>query len=162
MRHGPAGDRDAWRRAGRPDAVRPLTQRGSKKAREAAEGLMRAYGRLDVIATSPWTRAAQTAALLARACGGAVAERAELIPDRRPEELLAWLSSRREKRVALVGHEPHLSRFASWLLTGRERAFLLLKKSQALLLELPQPRPGAAVLLWSLSPRQLRALGRKS
>lgn len=162
MRHGPAGDRDAWRRAGRPDEKRPLTARGRDKTRQAAAGLARAVGRLDLTAASPWTRAAQTATLVARACGGAVVERVELIPDRRPEELLAWLATRRERRVALVGHEPHLSRFASWLLTGRTRSFLLLKKSQTLLMELPRPRSGAAVLLWSLSPRQLRALGRKS
>ncbi len=161
MRHGPAGDRERWRRAGRPDAERPLTPRGSKKAREAAAGLRRAFGRLDMIATSPWTRAAQTAALLAGACGGRIVETDALLPDRAPEDLLAWLSRRRERRVALVGHEPHLSRLASWLMTGAARSRLRLKKSQALLLELPRPEAGAGVLVWSLAPRHLRALSRR-
>ena len=160
MRHGPAGDREKWRRTGRPDAERPLTKDGRRRAREAAAGLARAAGDVDLVATSPWTRAAQTAELVADACGGTIAARPELVPDRPFEELLAWLGARREGRVALVGHEPHLSRFASWLLTGRTRSALRLKKSQALLLELPRPAPGAAVLVWSLAPRQLRALAR--
>ena len=161
VRHGPAGDRERWRRAGRPDAERPLTERGREKTRAAAQGLSRAYGRLELIATSPWTRAAQTAVLLSRACGGRIVETAALIPDRAPEELLAWLSRRRERRVAVVGHEPHLSRLASWLMTGTARSRLRLKKSQALLLDLPRFEAGAGALAWSLAPRHLRALSRR-
>jgi len=161
VRHGPAGDRAKWRRGGRPDAERPLTRVGRRKTRAAAAGLRAAAGRVGLVATSPWARAVQTAELVARACGGRVAARPELVPDRPFEELLAWLSSRREGRVALVGHEPHLSRFASWLMTGGTRSALQLKKSQAALLDLPRPTAGAATLVWSLAPRHLRALARQ-
>ncbi len=160
MRHGPAGDREEWRRGGRPDAERPLTKEGKRRARAAAQGLAKLAGGVELVATSPWTRAAQTAALVADACGGVVAARPELIPDRPVEDLLKWLATRRESRVALVGHEPHLSRFASWLMSGRARSMVKLKKSQAVLLELPRPSAGAAALVWSLAPRQLRALAR--
>jgi phosphohistidine phosphatase len=160
VRHGPAGDRAKWRRTGRPDTERPLTKDGRRKTRAAAAGLREVGGRFGVVATSPWTRAAQTAELVAKACGGRVVERPELVPDRPFEELLAWLGARKEERVALVGHEPHLSRFASWLMTGGERSALELKKSQALLLSLPRPAAGAATLIWSLAPRHLRALAR--
>lgn len=160
VRHGPAGDREDWRRGGRPDAERPLTKEGRRRAAAAARGLARIAGRVDLVATSPWTRAEQTAALVADACGGLITARPELIPGRPFEGLLRWLGARREKRVALVGHEPHLSRFASWLMTGRSRSSLRLKKSQALLLDWPHSAAGAAVLVWSLAPRQLRALAR--
>jgi len=160
VRHGPAGDREAWRRGGRPDAERPLTKDGARRAGAAAKGVREVFGRVDLVATSPWTRAAQTAALVADACGGTLVARPELVPDRPLEELLSWLGTRRERRIALVGHEPHLSRFASWLMTGRARSALKLKKSQAVLLDLPRLSAGAAFLVWSLAPRQLRALAR--
>jgi phosphohistidine phosphatase len=160
VRHGPAGERGDWRKTGRPDSERPLTKGGRRKARAAARGLAEVLGGADLVATSPWTRAAQTAALVAEAFGAELVERLELVPDRSFDDLLAWLKTRRERRIALVGHEPHLSRFASWLLTGGEFSVLRLKKSQALLLDLKSHVPGRAALVWSLPPRQLRALAR--
>jgi len=159
VRHGPAGDPAKWSKSGRADRDRPLTPDGRRKAAEAASGLATAFGRCDLVATSSWKRAAQTAALVAKALGtGAPIDCPPLIPGSSAEDLLAWLKLRREKRIALVGHEPSLSRFASWLMTGKPAAVLHLKKSQAVLLELETPSPGAAVLVWSLAPRQLRAL----
>lgn len=157
VRHGPAGDRSRWARTGRRDAERPLTAEGRRRTREAAEGLAR-LARVDVIATSPWARAKQTAAILGRALEAPVVECPPLVPSRPHEELAAWLSRRGEPRLALVGHEPHLSGFVSWLLTGEARSVLEFKKAQSCLLELPRPRPGKAVLRWSLPPRVLRAL----
>lgn len=158
VRHGPAADRLKWANAGRRESERPLTPEGRRRAKAAAAGLRAAYGRADLVASSPWKRAAQTAALLADALDAPRAACPALLPSRPYEDLAAWLGARREKRVALVGHEPHLSGFASWLLAGGARSFLRLKKSQALLLELDSPARGSAALVWSLPPRQLRAL----
>jgi phosphohistidine phosphatase len=160
VRHGPAGDRKEWRASHRPDKERPLTKDGRRKTRAAARGLASVLDAVELVATSPWTRAAQSAEFLAAAFGAKIVALPELVPDRSYEELAAWLKNRREKRVALVGHEPHLSGFASWLMTGRDGSVLGLKKSQALLLDLKSPAPGGATLLWSLPPRQLRALAR--
>lgn len=159
MRHGPAGDREEWRaKTDKPDSERPLTDEGRDKAREAARGLAKCVGRVRLAATSPWTRAAQTAEIVADALDAKVVELDALIPDRPLEEARAWLKSRREPRVAVVGHEPHLSRLASWLMTGEDRPVLSLKKSGALLLDLRSGRPGDALLLWSLPPRPLRKI----
>jgi phosphohistidine phosphatase len=163
VRHGPAGDaaeKAAWKRSGRPDSDRPLTKEGRRRTKEAAAGLARAVEGFGVVATSPWARAAQTAALVAKALDADLVECPALIPDSPFEDALSWLRARPEKRLALVGHDPYLSRFASWLLTGRERAILRLKKPQAVLLELKRLEPGAAELVWSLPPRPLRALAR--
>lgn len=160
MRHGLAGERADWRKSGRPDEERPLTKDGRKKAKEAAKGLARLVDGCGVVATSPWDRAAQTAELVAGALKSHVHPLDELIPDRDFPELLEWLKTRREARVALVGHEPHLSAFVSWLLTGRERPVVALKKAQAVLLDLPKPAAGAATLLWSIPPKALRAARR--
>lgn len=161
VRHGPAGDPAKWAKAGRADRERPLTHDGRRKTGAAAAGLAEAFGRCDLVATSSWKRAAQTAALVAKALGaGGCVDCPPLVPGSALEDLLAWLKLRREKRVVLVGHEPQLSRFASWLMTGRPVAAIHLKKSQAVLLELEKAAPGCAVLAWSLAPRQLRALAR--
>lgn len=157
VRHGLAADKADWAESGRPDSARPLTAEGRRKTREAAKGLA-ALARVDVIGTSPWLRARQTAALLARELDAPVAACPALVPTRPFEELAEWLSTREEEMVALVGHEPQLSRFVSWLLTGDARPLLTLKKAQACLLEFDRPRPGQATLLWSLPPKALRAL----
>ena len=163
VRHGPAGDdaeKAAWKRSRRPDSERPLTKDGRRRTRAAARGLARAVKKIDLVATSPWTRAAQTAELVAEAFGTKPVEWPELVPDRSFEDLLSRLKEVSMRRVALVGHEPHLSRFVSWLMTGQDHSILRLKKSQALLLELKTPEAGSAELVWSLPPRQLRSLAR--
>jgi phosphohistidine phosphatase len=163
VRHGPAGDaaeKTAWKRSGRPDAERPLTKDGRRRTRAAAAGLGRIAGGFGLVATSPWTRAKSTADLVARALDADVVECPALIPGSPLEDALSWLKTRREKRIVLVGHEPHLSRLASWLMTGHDHSVLRLKKPQALLLEWKTLEPGDAHLLWSLSPRALRALAR--
>ena len=76
IRHAIAEDRDEWAKSGRPDAERPLTDRGRDRMRRAARGLARLLPRPDLIATSPYLRAAETAAIVSKglwwaAAGGA-------------------------------------------------------------------------------------------
>jgi phosphohistidine phosphatase len=163
VRHGPAGDRVTWRARGKEDFLRPLTPDGRARTRAAAKGLRRVLDAPAAIATSPLARAAQTADVLARAFGVEAAEELRaLVPDAAPADVLPWLLRRASlDLVALVGHEPHLGRLASWLLARSEGSFLEFKKGGACLLDLGErPRAGAARLLWMLSPAQLRRLGR--
>ncbi len=157
FRHGLAGEREDWAKTGRPDSERPLTAEGRRKTEEAAEGAASLFEG-DLVATSPWTRAAQTAERLAEELGCPVAECPALLPSAPFEELAVWLEGLKEERVAIVGHEPHLSRFVSWLLGAEGRSVVSLKKAQALLLDLKKPARGRAVLLWSIPPRALRRL----
>lgn len=156
LRHAPAGEREDWARTGRPDAERPLTADGRKRAREAAKGLARLVGTADLVATSPWPRARETAEIAAKALGAPLAETNFLLPHRSPASLAGWLSGLDGERVVLVGHEPHLSKVISWLLAGASRPLVALKKAQAVLLETPKAAAGAAVLVWSVPPRVLR------
>ena len=162
VRHGPAGnaaEKAEWKLSGK-DHDRPLTKDGLKRTKEAAAGLARVVEECEIVATSPWKRAAQTAGAVAKALDADLVECPALVPDARLENVLTWLKTRREKSLALVGHEPHLSELASWLLTGAKRSVLRLKKPQVLLLDLKKLEPGGAELVWSLPPRQLRALAR--
>ncbi len=163
IRHAPAGDREAWRAAGKDDRARPLTAAGRRKMREAARGLARVVPRPAAVGTSPLVRARQTARLAARALGAGQAEEVPaLSPGRAPRALLPWLEAKRGVSLAaVVGHEPHLGLLVGWLLTGSSRRFLTLKKGGACLIDLGErPAPGRAELVWMLAPAQLRRMGR--
>jgi phosphohistidine phosphatase len=117
---------------------------------------------LNVIATSPYTRAAQTAKIVAAAYDDVGVERLDaLTPEGRPQAFLAWLRGREsDDRVAAVGHEPHLGSLVYWLLTGEAvEGRIAMKKGGACLLELdPKSRARKATLIWSLTPSILRRL----
>jgi phosphohistidine phosphatase len=161
VRHGPAGDREEWERTGKDDSLRPLTPKGKKEVRKAAAGLVQLVPSLDLIATSPWIRAAQTAEIVNREYGVDVEEVEELTTDHRAEELGPWLGQQCEREtVAVVGHEPHLGLLVGYLLSGRSASFVDLKKGGACLIELNDPaEPGSGCLEWLLTDRELRRLG---
>lgn len=161
VRHAIAGDRDAFARTGRPDDERPLTDEGRKKMRGIARGLRAVVPTLDLLATSPFVRARETAALLSAAYDDlAVTEVAPLAHGGSREDLLAWLRGQRADTVALVGHEPDLGALIAWLVTGDPAPFVGLKKGGGCLLECPgPPGPGVTELRWVLTPKLLRRLG---
>ena len=57
IRHAIAEDREVFAGTGKDDSLRPLTDRGRERMQEGARGLVRLVDRLDVLATSPLTRA---------------------------------------------------------------------------------------------------------
>ncbi len=163
IRHAIAEEREDFARTGKPDALRPLTDRGRRRMRRGARGLRRLVDRLDVLATSPLTRATQTAEIVASQYPSAAQETLhELEPEALPDTLLPFLQAQgQESAVAVVGHEPHLSTVVSWLLSGRTHSFVTLAKGGAVLLRFEDaPAPGGAALVWALAPGQLRKLRR--
>jgi len=162
IRHAIAGDRDAFAaETGRPDAERPVTPEGRKKMKSAARGLRAAVPSIDVLGTSPFTRARQTAEIVAEAYDDlAVTEVPALASGGSREGVLDWLRSQRADLVALVGHEPDLGALIGWLVTGDAAPFVTLKKGGACLLVCPDaPGPGLAQLRWLVTPKLLTRLG---
>lgn len=162
VRHGPAADRAWCVERGKPDALRPLTTEGRRKMRAAARGLARIAPALDLVASSNLVRARETAEIVARACEVTrILALPELQPEAAPAELVAWLRTRSEGAIGLVGHEPHLGLLVGSLLADAPIAPVTFKKGQACLVEFDgQARSGRGRLAWSLAPRQLRHLGR--
>ena len=161
IRHAIAEEREDFARTGKDDRLRPLTEEGRKKMKQAARGLRTLVPEIDLLATSPLTRAAQTGAVLDSVYGGLdEVEIEELAPETTPEELLRWLRQQKVDTVAAVGHEPSLSQILGWLLTGTDRKLFAFRKGGACLLEFAEGEPagGTATLLWALTPAQLRAL----
>ena len=160
IRHAIAMEREDFAKSGRPDSARPLTDTGRRRMRKNARGLQRIAPLPDVIATSPWLRAADTARVVAETLG---VERLETIdemtPDHHPRDLAAWLNANGDVPVvAVVGHEPHLGELVTWLLGG-EGSKVEFKKGGVCLLRIDGGAgAGSAVLQWHLTPAQLRAL----
>jgi phosphohistidine phosphatase len=163
IRHGIAEDRETFAETGREDDLRPLTKAGKRKMRRASDGLRALEPQLSVLATSPLLRAVQTGKIVARQYDSIEpVQIPQLLPRKPLAGLLTWVQSQKpDAVVALVGHEPHLSTFAAWLMTGLQESFIELKKGGAALVEMPDEiKPGHGRLLWSLKPSHLRALGK--
>lgn len=163
VRHAIAADREEFAATGKPDHLRPLTDRGRGRMEEGARGLARIARRPDVLATSPLTRAVQTVEILAEAWDSPAPVVVEALSPEAPfPDLVDWLRTvAHAESVAIVGHEPHLSEFVALLLFGRDgRPPLTFKKGGACLVALNgQVTPGRGRLKWFLAPRQLRQLG---
>jgi phosphohistidine phosphatase len=161
VRHADAGDREDWEKSGRPDEQRPLSEKGIERMRAAVKGLVELVPDVEVIVTSPYVRAAQTAEIVFAVYAGKPKQETSktLEPEEQPDRFVAWLRGRKEETVAAVGHEPHLSTLVTWLMCGEASSQVDLKKGAACLLELDgQPRKGEAVLLWLMGPKQLARL----
>lgn len=161
VRHAIAEDRETHARSHRDDSSRPLTAEGRRKMEQGALGLRQLLPEVDLLATSPFRRALDTAEIIAKAYGGVRVERVpELVPGAGVDRFLSWLSGQHSHgTVAAVGHEPDLSRIVCALLAGVNGPFLELRKGAACLLEFPGAVDrGAATLDWFLGPKHLRRM----
>ena len=109
VRHGIAVDRTDPKSPA--EAERPLTARGVQKTRSAALGLRALGAKPDVLITSPYVRAAQTAEIFAEALGFSLEKirvSESLKPAENPADILKEISHLQAKEVACFGHAPHL------------------------------------------------------
>jgi len=165
VRHAIAEDREVYARTHTDDAGRPLTSEGRRKMERVALGLKELVPALDLLAASPFTRAVDTAEIIAAAYGEVRVERvAELAPGAGIDRGLGWLAGQQARgSVAIVGHEPDLGRLVCALLASTNGPFLELRKGAACLLEFPGAvARGAATLDWFLGPKYLRRLGERA
>jgi phosphohistidine phosphatase len=163
IRHAIAEEREDFARSGRDDSERPLTDEGREKMRRNAEALRRLVPSLDLLASSPYVRARQTAELVAEAYERAtdrIAVVESLTPEAPLERFQSWVQRQSKARViAVVGHEPQLGMLVTWLMSGLRESRVELKKGGACLLEFQgQPGPGVGTMRWLLTAGQLRGL----
>lgn len=154
IRHGIAEPRTAKMK----DADRPLTLKGRKRFQREVKALDRMGVRFDLLLTSPWTRAAETADFLRPLVAGDCVRTEALAKPPSP----ALLEKLEGECVAIVGHQPWLTELAAWLAFGvREQGKAIgLKKGGVLVLE-GLPVPGGMVLQQQLTPKVLRGLSRR-
>jgi phosphohistidine phosphatase len=163
LRHGPADNRETWKGN---DSLRPLTEKGQRKMRAAAEGLKRQNLGVDTLITSPLVRASQTAEIVGAALRLPVTEQEALSPGFGLAQLAGLLTIYTEARgLMLVGHEPDFSLLIGRLIVSRGNALVTMKKGACCALELPDEMldldhaarqlAGSATLFWLMTARQL-------
>ncbi len=147
LRHGEA-DWPDWKKS---DDERPLTDFGKKEVRDVAKFLARLKVRPDLIVTSPFPRAAQTAEIAADYLKRKLRKDELLAPGFGMSELGTILKRHRSKALMLVGHEPDFTNVISGL-TG---ASLKLSKAGVALLDVdPESQEGR--VLWLFPPKFAR------
>jgi phosphohistidine phosphatase len=157
VRHGIAVDKTDPKAP--PDAERPLTAKGVQKTRAAALGLKELGVKPDVLITSPYVRAAQTAEIFAEALGFPTAKvrvTDTLKPPANPADFIKELSHLKTKEVMCFGHAPHLDQLIAQMV-GARGVFTELKKAGVASLE----RTGMQSvwrLVSVLTPKVLRQL----
>jgi phosphohistidine phosphatase len=166
IRHAKAFDRDAS--AWPDDRRRPLTAAGRRSFARLARRLARAVPTVELLESSRFTRAWQTAKILQEEAGWPEPSRLEGLEEgmaggdpgalRRSLAAMGDLAS-----VAWVGHEPLLGRLASTLLSGEPDAVpIAFKKGAVLAIEFdPAATRGGGRLRWMLTPGVSARIGKR-
>jgi len=147
------------------DAGRPLTDAGRKKLAGVCRGLSYLAADWDVILSSPYTRARQTAEAVAAYFEMAhlIQEVPVLTPGHTTKQLAAVLKDLPPvKSILAVGHEPSLSQHLSCFLFGTPRGKFAFKKAGVACLDFAdRPEEGEGTLNWMMGPGQLQRIGKK-
>lgn len=146
------------------DHLRPLSAKGRQQAEILAHTCTHLGVNFDRLFSSPYSRAVQTAEPLLQLTGGALETLFELTSNAYDDLLttLQGVLKPDDDTVALVGHEPFLSAFVSFLLTGDEES-VKLRFRKGMMVELGGPlRAGGLELRSALSSRQLERLSNRS
>ena len=163
VRHAIAEQRDDINNA-QDDSQRALTDEGRRKMRRIARALKEMEAPIDLILTSPYLRAADTARILQKKLdlkkeNLVVTE--NLAPFGDPDQLVKEINERygAVENLALVGHEPGLSRLISVLLSGDPTLPIILKKGGICRLSVDKLEYGrCATLEWLLAPAQMEEM----
>jgi phosphohistidine phosphatase len=159
IRHGIAVDREDPHCP--PDTERPLTPKGMKRSHTAALGLRALGVKPNVVLTSPWLRAVQTAEIFCEAFGFSSKKMIRtdaLKGTSAPADLLRELQSLKTQVVFCFGHEPHLHLVIGHILHSSAKITELKKAGLAILeLERVSPPQGRLLALYPASTLRLLA-----
>lgn len=142
------------------DADRRLTPRGIEQARRLGTELPRRGVELDLVLSSPFVRARQTA------MGMLAAWPSPAPPLRVTDVLTMWCKKRCVAQavaeaavpsIALVGHEPDLTALAGWVIGFSRTQLAFEKAGVACFNTTPTLKRGCGTLLWLVTPDWLTA-----
>lgn len=161
VRHGIAVDREDPKCPTDPE--RFLTDEGIEKTRQVAKGVAEVAAVPDLILSSPYLRAVQTAELFAVALEypkQKIRKSDLLLPGAEPLQLFRELSKDKDLSTVFVcGHAPHLDDLLATAL-GTKHHISSLKKAGVALVELKRLVPPSGELLWLATPKLLRKAGK--
>lgn len=152
LRHGDAVESTALH-----DSERPLSELGQHQGTVAGRFLRSLNASIGLILASPLLRAQQMAAAVRQEIGDVPLTTSEyLVASSDPRQIVEQLGRLSAQSVALVGHEPHLSKTISILISGSEVQCVEMKKGSLACLEVSTPvERGQGVLSWLLTAKQM-------
>jgi phosphohistidine phosphatase len=157
VRHGIAIDREDPKCP--PDPERYLTEDGIEKSKQAAKGAVALGISADVLISSPYVRAQQTAEIFASALGYSkqkIRHSDLLLPGADPALFFRELAKdKHSASVFVFGHAPHLDELIAAALTTKHN-ITTLKKSGVAALTLKRISPPSGQLIWLATPKMLR------
>jgi phosphohistidine phosphatase len=143
IRHIAAVNRDKWHEN---DMARPLTEKGIKSGKKIFKNFCRTFNKPSIVISSEAERAKTTAEILNKYCNVKLIIDKRLNPGAAISDYHEVISSTSSYDViALVGHEPDMSRFVSAYLTEGKLQILLKKGTichikDGILVNLVQPK----------------------
>jgi phosphohistidine phosphatase len=161
VRHGIAVDREDPKCPADPE--RFLTEEGIDKTRQVAKGVAEVGAVPDVMISSPYLRALQTAEIFAEQLEypkTKIRKSDLLLPGAEPMQLFRELSKDKDQSVVFVfGHAPHLDDLVATAVNTKHH-ITSLKKAGVALVELRRLVPPSGELIWLATPKLLRKVGK--
>jgi len=154
LRHADASER----KEGMKDRVRPLTSLGAATISSVAKSIKKSTKEIDLILTSPFLRARQTADIVGNVfkAKDKIRESENLVVSGDPSDFLDEIKGYMDlKRLLVVGHQPHLSMCISFL-TGKNTEEIVMKKASLALIKIDDLKEGAGELIWIKEPTQIK------
>lgn len=146
------------------DSLRPLTEKGREKMKRIASALAGLGVAPDLIVSSPYVRASQTASVLAKELNykEELAYSDSLLPMGKASDMIGEINEKYSvDELMLVGHEPSLSSLAGILLAGSPDLSINFKKGGVCCLSVDDLRyDRKATLEWLVTPKiSIKTLG---
>ncbi|MGB2622416.1 MAG: phosphohistidine phosphatase SixA [Candidatus Acidiferrum sp.] len=161
VRHGIAIDREDPKCP--PDPERYLTEEGVEKTKRVAAGVAALCSSADLLLSSPYVRAMQTAEIFSTALDypkPKIRRTDLLLPGAEPTLFFRELAKDKQTSVLFIfGHAPQLDDLIATAL-GTKHHITSLKKAGVALLELKRVSPPSGQLVWLAPPKLLRRAGK--
>ena len=161
VRHGIAIDREDPKCP--PDPERYLTEEGIEKTKRVAAGVAALTATPDLLLSSPYIRAMQTAEIFAAALDYPklkIRRSDLLLPGAEPTLFFRELAKDKQTSTLFIfGHAPQLDELISTALGSRQH-ITSLKKAGVALIQLKKVSPPSGQLLWLVPPKLLRRAGK--
>jgi phosphohistidine phosphatase len=161
VRHGIAVDREDPKCPADPE--RFLTDEGMEKSRQVAKGVAEVASVPDLMLTSPYLRAVQTAEIFADVLEyskNKIRKSELLLPGAEPMQLFREIAKDKDlSSVFVVGHAPHLDDLLATAI-GTKHHVTALKKAGVAFVELKRLVPPSGELVWLATPKLLRKAGK--
>jgi len=157
VRHGIAIDREDPKSPAEAD--RFLTEEGIEKTKQVAKAIAALGLHADLMVSSPYVRAMQTAEIFASALGYAkqkIVKTETLLPGAEPAAFFRELAKQKQaSAVFCFGHGPNVDEVLAAGI-GSNRQVTSMKKAGVALLELKRISPPSGQLVWLAPPKLLK------